>query len=272
MNFRERGVGGATKDPTFFEGSVDGMTPLTDKTVASRIAGRDLLFAAHGFNVSRSEGVCSLSRLEFALALPSSAVFIGVLWPGDFWIPVVNYPFEGATSMDCGRRLASYCDRNFGKASSLSFVTHSLGARLALEAAKTLRRQVRSMCLTAAAINNDCLTAEYASAFANSSIVSVLASEKDRVLRLAFPVGDPIANLLHFDHKPFRSAMGYRGPEQAVGNTVPPWQISDRDNYDHGDYLPSSDRTQAFPVPAGKWKNTAGYMKRTFLGSPQFWP
>ncbi|WP_407193244.1 hypothetical protein [Bradyrhizobium sp. STM 3566] len=39
----------------------------------------------------------------------------------------------------------------------------------------------------------------------NSEHISLLASHKDLVLKLAFPIGDPLSNLLHDDHMPFRS-------------------------------------------------------------------
>ena len=79
------------------------------------------------------------------LSLPQSVLFVAVLWPGDFWIPVVNYPFEGGDAKDSGRRVARFCNRRLGKARSFSFVTHSLGARVALEAVKTsAARRTRS--------------------------------------------------------------------------------------------------------------------------------
>lgn len=276
ITFRQKTVGGGVKSPTLLEG--DGTVPvpalrdLSEQQFIARIANRDVLFAVHGFNVSFKQGACSLGRLETALDLPTSCQFIAVLWPGDSWLPVVNYPFEGATSIDCGRRLASFCNRQLTGAASVSFVTHSLGARLALEATSKLDRKVRSMCLTAGAINDDCLTAEYANAFANSSVVSVLASHRDLVLKLAFPIGDPIADILHLDHKPFEPALGYGGPPQSIGATVPPWQIADTSGFNHGDYLPPSDPGAPFPDPGGKWTKAAGFMSRAFQGTPQTWP
>ncbi|MGZ2454799.1 pimeloyl-ACP methyl ester carboxylesterase [Rhizobium ruizarguesonis] len=276
MNFRERSVAGGVKDPTFLEGVAEtataGLKVISDGAVVRRTARRDVLFATHGFNVSMAEGVCSLGRLEIALNLPESCEFIGILWPGDFWIPAINYPFEGETATDCGRRLARYCDRNLRSASSISFITHSLGARLALQTAQVLKTKVRSICLTAAAVNSDCLTSQYARAFANSAVVSVLASHKDLVLKLAFPVGDAFADLFHSDHSPFRPALGYGGPPSAVGATVPPWQIPDTAGYNHGDYLPPSDRTAPFPNAHAKWNDATGFMRRSFLGQAQTWP
>ncbi|MES0042234.1 alpha/beta hydrolase [Mesorhizobium sp. M0091] len=248
------------------------MRDLSEQRLIALTANRDVLFAIHGFNVSLKQGACALGRLESAIMLPSSCQFVAVLWPGDSWLPVVNYPFEGSTAIDCGRRLASFCNRRLGDAASISFATHSLGARVALEAIGRFDRKVRSACLTAGAINDNCLTAEYAGAFANCTTVSVLASQRDLVLKLAYPIGDPIADLLHFDHKPFQAALGYDGPPAPIGSTVPPWEIENAASYGHGDYLPPSDPTKAFPDPQGKWNNVARFMARAFAGKQQTWP
>ncbi len=276
MTLRQQSVGGGVKDPTFLEGDGTTAAPslrfLSEDRLAANVANRDLLFAVHGFNVSFAAGACSLGRLEVALSLPSNCQYIAVLWPGDFWLPAVNYPFEGDVAIDCGRRLARLCNRRLGRAASYSFVTHSLGARVALEAAQRLGRKVRSVCMAAAAVNDDCLTAEYSGAFTNISVVSVLASRRDLVLKLAYPLGDAIADILRLDHGLFEPALGYSGPPSPVGTTVPPWEISDSSNYDHGDYLPPSNPAAVFPDPAGKWVAAAGFMSRAFAGLPQSWP
>jgi len=271
VNFRERAVGGGTTEPSLLQTDGAGnLAVLSEASFLSRLARRDVLFAVHGFNVSRAQGVRAYQRLEAALGLPSQAVFIGVLWPGDSWLPVLNYPFEGSTAMDCGRRLARFCDRKLTVAASLSFVSHSLGARLVLEATQVMRSSTRSVCLTAGAINDDCLVREYAGAFKNSIKVSVLASRRDLVLKLAYPIGDPIADLLHADHQPFTPALGYDGPSRAVGATIPPWQIPDDENYNHSDYFPSGDTNG--PDPTGRWVRPVAFMRRAFLNTQQTWP
>jgi hypothetical protein len=211
-----------------------------------------------------------LGQLEPRLGLSALDLFIGVLWPGDFWLPVVNYPFEGAVSMDCGRRLADYCRRWFRQAQGFSFVSHSLGARLVLEAVKNLDRPASVVCLTAAAINRDALATEYAAATANAAAISLLASHQDRVLQLAFRVGDPIADLLHDDHAFFERALGYDGPPvPTLPPIAPPWQIPDGLAYGHGDYLPPGDAV----APANaKWAAAADFIARAFRGQPQSWP
>lgn len=274
LSFRSQSVGGGVVDPRIFEGSGNAATPaltlVAPETIASRIAGKNVLFAAHGFNVSLENGARSLGRLEPLLNLGTSDLFFGVLWPGDFWLPVINYPFEGSDAIECGKRLARFCKARLKRAASFSFISHSLGARLVLEAVKQLDRPARAVCLAAAAIDRDCLTREYAAAFANASRISILASHSDRVLQLAFPAGDLFGGLWRDDNDVFRAALGYDGPLAAIGATQPPWQINDDADYGHGDYLPPSDPTA--PAPGGKWNSPAEFMRRTYRGQPPTWP
>lgn len=268
LSFRTQNVGGAVVDPMLLQG--DGSaTPLALSIIpAARVpavvAGKNLLFGTHGFNVSMQKGAVQLGTLDRYLALAPPDLFIGMLWPGDAWLPVVDYPFEGDVALDCGRRLAAFCATACQGARSFSFVSHSLGARLVLEAVADLECQAQSVCVTAAAINRDCLTTEYADAAANAARIAVLASHKDRVLKIAFRLGDPIADLLHDDHSPFQPALGYGGPPTPPPPRVTPSQIADAAGYDHGDYLPSAGD--------GKWPRVADFMKCTFFGEPPTWP
>jgi hypothetical protein len=272
LSFRTQNIGGAVVDPVLLQG--DGtadppaLTVIPSAQVPAIIAGRNLLFATHGFNVSLPHGACSLGALDKYLALALPSLFIGILWPGDSWLPIVDYPSEGNVALDCGRRLAAFCNRSCSGAQSLSFLSHSLGARLVLEAIAHLDRQARSACLTAAAINRDCLTTEYADAAANAALISVLASGQDYVLKLAYRIGDPFADLLHDDHSPFEAALGSNGPPAPAPPPVrQPWQIADGDDYGHFDYLPPCP-----PLPGDKWPKAADFMKRAFFGQPQTWP
>jgi len=274
LNFRSQSVGGAVIDPYVLEGdgtaAPPAVTSLAWDEIGRRASGKHVLLAAHGFNVSYEDGACSMDRLGAALDLAASELFLGVLWPGDYWLPAVNYPFAGETSIDCGRRLARFCNRWLTGANAISFISHSLGARLVLEAVKGLGRPARVVCLAAGAINRDCLTAEYAAARANCGAISNLASVDDKVLKLAFPVGDALSDALHDDHTPFTPALGYRGPPAPPPSAVAPAQIPAADGYDHGDYMPP-----AGPGPlaqGGKWRDAVGYMARAFRGQAQTWP
>ena len=102
--------------------------------VASVLTGKNLIFVTHGFNVSYQDGAAALDQLSRSLSLPASYQFIGMLWPGDASIPIIDYPFEGAPAMDSGSRLADFCNTDGASAAqSLSFISHSLGARMVLQ-------------------------------------------------------------------------------------------------------------------------------------------
>jgi hypothetical protein len=269
LNFRTQGVGGAVVDPYLLQGdgtvSPPALSVVPWAQVPSIVAGRNILFATHGFNVSYQDGACSLGLLDGYLNLAPPSLFVGMLWPGDSWIPVVDYPFEGDVALDCGNRLATFCNDWCAGAQSMSFVSHSLGARLVLQAVANLSRKAQSVCLTAAAINRGCLAEEYSSARKNAEAISILASHEDDVLKLAFSVGDPFADLLHDDHNPFQTALGYDGPPTPVLPPIHlPFQIPDSCDFGHHNYLP--------PGLPPKWEQAADFMKRAFLGQPQTWP
>jgi hypothetical protein len=272
LNFRTQGIGGAVVDPYLLEGDGTAEPPALSVVpwaqVSRIVAGKNVLFATHGFNVSYQSGASSLGLLDRYLNLTAPNLFIGMLWPGDAWIPVVDYPFEGGVALDCGNRLATFCRDWCAGAQSLSFVSHSLGARLVLQAVANLKRKARSVCLTAAAINRDCLAEEYSNARNNTEAISILASHEDDVLKIAFSVGDPFADLLHDDHTPFQAALGYDGPPSPVAPPIRvPFQIPDACDFGHHSYLPPGS-----PDEPPKWQEAADFMKRAFLGQPQTWP
>jgi pimeloyl-ACP methyl ester carboxylesterase len=267
LNFRTRSTGGAVNpNPQIYNGLGDGApgwSLIPPAQLRTTFAGKSVLFAVHGFNVDQPHGAVSLGLLDKYLALAAPGLLVGVLWPGDSVIPIVDYPFEGSVAIDCGTRLANFCNDFCSSAQTISFVSHSLGARLVLEAVSKLNRKARSVCLTAAAINRDCLTAEYAVAAQNSEQISLLASREDLVLKVAFSVGDPFADLLHDDHTPFEIALGSEGPPTPT-QVRAPWQINETSDYGHSDYMP--------PACPEKWPRVADFMKRAFLDQPQVWP
>jgi hypothetical protein len=263
LNFRAHPVAGGVISPYMMMG--DGAEPpglrmMSPSEVQNLLYGKNVLFVTHGFNVNQADAVVSFAALDARLALGDAGIVVGVLWPGDAWIPVVNYPFEGSDAMNSGNNLADYCNRYLGGALSLSFVSHSLGARLVLQAVAGLSRKARLVCLAAGAINRDCLETEYAAAASNAQSIGVLASQKDWVLRIAFPLGDPISNALHDDHRFFEMALGYEGPPSSDVALIGPFQIPDSYDYVHSSYLPPSD-------PA-RWVLVADYVRRAFLGEP----
>lgn len=237
------------EEATFWE---DGTVLLAASDFASRVQGKDLVLATHGFNVGRNSGVESLKRWNLRCKLPGSSLFIGILWPGDSqFLPVLDYPIEGNEAIKSGRLLARTLNKLATGAASLSLVSHSLGARTILEATKNLQPKVRCLVLMAGAIENDCLIKEYRKAADNAAQIFVLSSRKDWVLKFAFPIGNPIGEIVMHGHPYFRTAIGLKGPAQpiSIDKRGGVCQIPDAWEYGHGNYLPGDSIGAEFVLP-----------------------
>jgi hypothetical protein len=246
LNTRSLPVGGGVV------GSADSITIFDENNVvhspgelAAAIRGRDVLLVTHGFNVNQMDGLEKLTNWAGLLNL-GTAVAVGMLWPGDSrWIHAVDYPIEGNEAIDAGNLLADFLNRNFTSALSLSFASHSLGARVVLQTIAGLdpRRHVRRMLLMAGAIDNTCLSDEYVKAAKSPDAISILASRSDDVLEWAFPAGNFLGGLFSRGTPYVHEAIGREGPS---GDVAPPaslhadWQIPDAWGYGHGDYLPAN--------------------------------
>jgi alpha/beta hydrolase family protein DUF900 len=219
----------------------DGTKPVSFAEFVERINGRDVLFATHGFNVSRNAGVKSLSLWEPLLKLPPTMLFVGALWPGDSkFLPVLDYPVEGDEAIESGRLLANFLNRQANGAATVSFVSHSLGARMILETLKNLERKARRLILMAGAIEDNCLANEYQIAANNAEEIYTLASKMDRVLQFAFPIGNPVGEIIMHGHPYFKTGLGRSGPSEPISleQRGGSWQIPNDWKYGHGDYLP----------------------------------
>lgn len=264
VSFRAGGTGRSISGPILLAGDLaqGGLRPLSDLEFRAVIGGRHLLFGTHGFNTSFRTGALQLARFDADLALRDSAVFVGILWPGDAAVPFINYPFEAADAVECGRQLAALCNLRCQAAANLSFVSHSLGGRLILEAVRRLSRKARMMCLMAAAVDRDVLTNQYRAALRNAEHVYVLSSTKDRVLRLAYPAGDFLSDLFGDGDSPFRSALGLRGPSPAAGPDVDDSRIPADPPCDHMGYMPGGSH----------WPRVHPYIRRSFDRAAHDWP
>lgn len=221
-------------------------TPLDPAAVHDEVAGRTVRFVVHGFNVSRNSGFRSTGLLGAHLeALDPEVIDVGVLWPGDFLLPVLNYPFEFGdarlTAVHFARRLRTL----EGQAAALRFVTHSFGIRVVLEALRHAAEHdegplpVQELFITAGADDCDVLDRDtYRAALRGVERVVNVASVHDRVLWGAFPFGDAVEAALWRDQRTFRAAIGRRGPRRhGFGDRLVAYR-SGRWAHDHGDYLP----------------------------------
>jgi hypothetical protein len=231
--------GGLAASVGINENTGGGYQSLRLNALLDSIRGRHLLIAAHGFNVNRACGIACLSNWESLLQLPASSAFAGLLWPGDsVWAHGLDYPDEAKIADEAGSLLADFIDANFQQAASISFASHSLGARVVLAAISHLRLPVRRVTLMAPAIDDNCLSTEFNAVAAKIGSLSVLASRKDEVLSVCFPLGNFFAGILTVGHPWWRSALGLCGPASPwPANFQAPFEIPDGWNFGHGNYL-----------------------------------
>jgi hypothetical protein len=231
--------------------SLGNYTGLSRNDLLSGVQGRHVLIAAHGFNVNRADGIACLSNWEGLLQLPQPySAFIGLLWPGDsVWAHGLDYPDEPKIADQAGVLAAAFIDANLHGAASISFASHSLGARVVLATIANLSLPVRRLALMAPAIDDNCLTTEFQAAAAKIGSISVLASKKDEVLSACFPLGNFFAGIIAAGHPWWRAALGHCGPVQPwPANFQAPFELPDDWKFEHGNYL-QINSPQPVPLP-----------------------
>jgi esterase/lipase superfamily enzyme len=275
LSFRSRMTAGTVIDPKLFTGEA-GSEDLTEVPKGPKLNYRDLfrnkevLFVTHGFNVNAKKGINALGRFDQRLHVTGAEFCVAVLWPGDWWIPAINYPVEAGDAVDCGQRLAKFCKDNLSEANSISFVSHSLGARVFLEAVKRLDGRARVLCMAAAAMDDNCLLKQYVVPVGKTDRIVNLASKKDWVLHYAYPAGDAVSDAFGDDDSPFVGALGRYGPRTPRAPNVTGYEIPERLDYGHGSYLPPSDKNPAADDIA--WQDATDFMIRAYRKQDQDWP
>jgi hypothetical protein len=220
--------------------SINNYTGLALTGLLSSIRGRHVLIATHGFNVDRADGIACLSNWGSILQLPQpNSAFVGLLWPGDsIWAHGLDYCVEARLADDAGVLIANFIDTNFSNAASISFASHSLGARVILSTISNMSLPVRKVTIMAGAVDDDVLTDEFEAAAAKVGEISVLSSSQDNVLNLAFPLGNLVSGIIAVGHPWWHAALGHCGPAKPwPENMLAPFEIPDNWNYQHDDYL-----------------------------------
>lgn len=251
LSTRAQSTGGPVAPVKVLDADRPGNTKDLTRELVKAIRGKEVFFAAHGFNVNQKNGMANLGfwldKLEIGNAVP-----IGILWPGDCVIPIfIDYVVEGQEAIASGDLLAAFLNDRFTAAASLSFASHSLGARVVLQTisgvASTFR--IRRCILMAGAIDDNCLTDEYQAAANRIEEISILASRSDAVLALAYPLGNPLQGIIDRGHPYWHAALGREGPDEP--NLMGPrlqldWMIPDDLDYGHLDYIPGAAIAQGY--------------------------
>lgn len=254
LSTRAHSVGGPVAPVKILDADRPGYVGDLTQELLNAIHGRDVFFGTHGYEVNQADGIASLSNWFNNLQI-GSAVPIGILWPGDCIIPIfVDYIVEGRDALSSGKLLGAFLNSNFTGAVSVSFASHSLGARVVLQTIAGLAHtfHVRRTLLMAGAIDDNCLTDEYSSAANKVDQISILASTRDDVLAFAYPLGNPLQGIIDTGHPYYHAALGRTGPAQpypAPPRLRPNWQIPVKCDYGHHDYLPQQPIPAAFPLP-----------------------
>lgn len=197
--------GGKLLSPSIFHGLLDAQ------------ARRNCLVLVHGFNNTDSEAAAAYfdfrTREKEIFHTPDfssfEARFGDAFWPGDAdsWsfldkLDFLIYPVSVHTAVKAARELVSLLSR-MPNLEEVSFIGHSLGCRVVLEAASLLQLRtaprIASIVLMAAAVPSEML--EQGGKFydllgelaAQGTTIRILYSRQDSVLHFAFPPGQALA-------------------------------------------------------------------------------
>jgi hypothetical protein len=232
--------------------------------VADLFRGKRVCFLVHGFNVSADHGVKGggPAAQEYqalgamGLSMSGADMVVPVLWPGDGFIGW-SYFTAFRTTRAVGARFADFLTSRAFPAADVSFVSHSLGARVVLETVTqtALRRRAGlpwrfgTAALTAAAVDEGVLDqAPFAAGVAALPRIVVLSSGRDEILSRGFVVGDRIEGLLWADYRASGGgdgrALGRFGPQFATPSAARDrtewYDFADAENQEHDDYLPAA--------------------------------
>ncbi|HEY9104803.1 hypothetical protein [Chitinimonas sp.] len=199
-----------------------------------------------GYNVSDAKAHRELRHFEDHLRRVASQLspHVGwLLWPGDWSVPLLRgaaYPFKLARTAAIGEAVAAFVAENFrgvdARTIEVVLVAHSLGCKVALEAAEGLRQalpwmnpsQLKLFLMGAAVASEEVASGgRLYQAARYSDARGVLHSSSDWILQTAFRAGQAVT-----PRQPWRSAaVGVRGEPAGT------WTYSEpMAGYGHGAY------------------------------------
>ena len=242
LYLRTRTEGGGLLDPAVFHGLPDAVS-RTSCTVL-----------VHGFNNTDSEAATAyfaFRNRETEItepATPLDATLGDAYWPGDahWWgwfdkADAMIYPVSVGVSRRAGPEIAELLWR-MPNLQRVSFVGHSLGARVVLETLLPLRSRavprVERVCLMAAAVPSEMLEPNgrffdlLRQLQGERTAVYVLHSMQDDVLHTAFPLGQRMAGPGEASSR----ALGRFGPTAAMPGYLDTLRGDEAAGARHSDY------------------------------------
>lgn len=247
--------------------------------VTRTVKDKHVCFLVHGFNVDRDGGYTGLGAMAqemagggaLAGAVPpidlrttGVDVVVPVLWAGDWYLPI-NYPFLLGDIRATARHFAEFIWSAASQMRRVSFVTHSMGARVVLETVlQTLSAQgghrlpvFDTAIFTAAAVTDQALGLDwYAPAVAAFRRIAVVSSTADEVLGGAFPAGNAVEEALWWNDPGRDVALGLDGPQlapAAPARAKTTWYP--QSDHKHADYLPRPLAPDSPPKYANGWSD-----------------
>lgn len=190
---------------------LDQFDELDEMNLAQQMQGKHVLILIHGFRNPLRNVAASYQRLLKGLidaGLMSEegyGLVLGFTWPG-FETPLGFFPAVPFANRSAGffRSLLELASRN---ARTVDVQTHSLGARVALQAlAAGTDGFVDNLMLTAPAVDDEGLDPkqEFHGALQECRRCLVYHSEKDNTLKISYRIGDA---------PEFDRALGWKGPQ-----------------------------------------------------------
>lgn len=208
-------------------------TTLTEQQFLARTANKKCLVLVHGYRNEAAAAVKAYWTLADR-AKAAGIVFdevVGYLWPGGWSV----FSFHAAVIRAnwSGKRFERNLLALAKAGATVDVQTHSLGARVAMEALDRGQARARNVHLTAPAIDNESIeqTEIYEDGVRACSSLYIFHSKNDKVLKRAYRIGD---------FPEFDRALGYKGPQHPK-KILPNTKIIDCQDVvtDHGGYRDS---------------------------------
>ncbi len=194
------------------------------------------LLLVHGYNNRFGDVVSSYETIynRAAEVLPDTPV-VGFLWPGlgDKFFDHDLFRHAQAQADEAAMWLAEYLKAS---PAPISIMTHSLGARVALEAIKVAQVPVKNLFLTGPAVDNEHLRTKYADAVKKIARTHVFWSKNDGVLAGAYMLSQ------------FDKALGHSGPDSVIEGVY---------SHDRGDFVHQHSDYRHDPV---LWRTIKGIL------------